>query len=276
MEGFAGKVAAVTGAGSGIGQALALELARSGASVAISDVDTEGLAQTEEQLKAIGAPVRSDRLDVTEREAFQIYADQVNEHFGKVNQIYNNAGIAFTGDVEITEFKDIERVMDVDFWGVVNGTKAFLPHLIASGDGHIVNVSSLFGLMSMPGQAAYNSAKFAVRGFTEALRQELVLNRDPVKVTSVHPGGIKTAIARNGLTAEGVDPEAQYKFFDRRLASTTPQRAAEIILEAVRKNKARVLVGQDAVVLDLIVRITGSGYQRLFAPVLGRMKPPSR
>ena len=276
MEGFAGKVAAVTGAGSGIGQALALELARSGASVAISDVDTEGLAQTEEQLKAIGAPVRSDRLDVTEREAFQIYADQINEHFGKVNQIYNNAGIAFTGDVEITEFKDIERVMDVDFWGVVNGSKAFLPHLIASGDGHIVNVSSLFGLMSMPGQAAYNSAKFAVRGFTEALRQELVLNRDPVKVTSVHPGGIKTAIARNGLTAEGVDPEAQYKFFDKRLASTTPQRAAEIILEAVRKNKARVLVGQDAVVLDLIVRITGSGYQRLFAPVLGRMKPPSR
>lgn len=276
MKGFAGKVAAVTGAGSGIGQALALELARSGASVAISDVDTEGLAQTEEQLKAIGAPVRSDRLDVTEREAFQIYADQINEHFGKVNQIYNNAGIAFTGDVEITEFKDIERVMDVDFWGVVNGTKAFLPHLIASGDGHIVNVSSLFGLMSMPGQAAYNSAKFAVRGFTEALRQELVLNRDPVKVTSVHPGGIKTAIARNGLTAEGVDPEAQYKFFDKRLASTTPQRAAEIILEAVRKNKARVLVGQDAVVLDLIVRITGSGYQRLFAPVVGRMKPPSR
>ena len=276
MEGFAGRVAAVTGAGSGIGQALALELGRSGASVAISDVDTEGLAQTEEQLKAIGAPVRSDRLDVTEREAFQIYADQINKHFGKVNQIYNNAGIAFTGDVEITAFKDIERVMDVDFWGVVNGTKAFLPHLIASGDGHIVNVSSLFGLMSMPGQAAYNSAKFAVRGFTEALRQELVLNRDPVKVTSVHPGGIKTAIARNGLTAEGVDPEAQYRFFDKRLASTTPQRAAEIILEAVRKNKARVLVGQDAIVLDLIVRITGSGYQRLFAPVLVRMKPPSR
>ncbi len=276
MEGFAGKVTAVTGAGSGIGQALALELGRSGASLAISDVDAEGLAQTEEQLKAIGAPVRSDRLDVTEREAFQIYADQINEHFGTVNQIYNNAGIAYTGDVEITEFKDIERVMDVDFWGVVNGTKAFLPHLIASGDGHVVNVSSLFGLMSMPGQAAYNSAKFAVRGFTEALRQELVLNRDPVKVTSVHPGGIKTAIARNGLTAEGVDPEAQYKFFDKRLASTTPQRAAEIILHGVAKNKARVLVGQDAVVLDLIVRITGSGYQRLFFPVVGRMKPPSR
>ena len=276
MDGFAGKVAAVTGAGSGIGQALALELGRSGASLAISDVDAEGLAQTEEQLNAIGAPVRSDRLDVTEREAFQIYADHINEHYGKVNQIYNNAGIAYTGDVDISHFKDIERVMDVDFWGVVNGTKAFLPHLSASGDGHVVNISSLFGLLSIPGQAAYNSAKFAVRGFTEALRQEMVVNREPVKVTSIHPGGIKTAIARNGLTAEGVDPAAQSKVFDKRLASTTPQRAAEIILDGVRKNKARVLVGQDAVVIDLLVRITGSNYQRLFAPVIGRIKPPSR
>jgi NADP-dependent 3-hydroxy acid dehydrogenase YdfG len=276
MEGFAGKVAAVTGAGSGIGQALALELARSGATLAISDVDIERLAQTEEQLRAIGAPVRADRLDVTEREAFHLYADQINEHFGKVNQIYNNAGIAFTGDVEVSQFKDIERVMDVDFWGVVNGTKAFLPHLIASGDGHIINVSSLFGLMSVPGQAAYNSAKFAVRGFTEALRQEMVLNGHPVKVTAVHPGGIKTAIARNGLVAEGVDAEAQAKFFDERMASTTPRRAAQIILEAVRKNKARVLVGLDAKALDLVVRLTGSGYQRLFSPVVGRTKPASR
>jgi NADP-dependent 3-hydroxy acid dehydrogenase YdfG len=276
MEGFAGKVAAVTGAGSGIGQALALELARSGATLAISDVDIEGLAQTEEQLRAIGAPVRADRLDVTEREAFHVYADQINEHFGKVNQIYNNAGIAFTGDVEISQFKDIERVMDVDFWGVVNGTKAFLPHLIASGDGHIINVSSLFGLMSVPGQAAYNSAKFAVRGFTEALRQEMVLNGHPVKVTAVHPGGIKTSIARNGLVAEGVDAEAQAKFFDERMASTTPRRAAQIILAAVRKNKARVLVGLDAKALDLVVRLTGSGYQRLFSPVVRRTKPASR
>jgi len=276
MKGFAGKVAAITGAGSGIGQALALELARSGATVAISDVDIEGLAQTEDQLRAIGAPVRADQLDVTEREAFHVYADQINEHFGKVNQIYNNAGIAFTGDVEISQFKDIERVMDVDFWGVVNGTKAFLPHLIASGDGHIINVSSLFGLMSVPGQAAYNSAKFAVRGFTEALRQEMVLNGHPVKVTAVHPGGIKTAIARNGLVAEGVDAEELVKFFDERMASTTPRRAAQIILEAVRKNKARVLVGLDAKALDLVVRLTGSGYQRLFSPVVRRTKPASR
>ncbi len=272
MEGFAGKVAAVTGAGSGIGQALALELGRSGASLAISDVDTEGLAQTEEQLKAIGAPVKADRLDVTEREAFLLYADAVNEHFGKVNQIYNNAGIAFTGDVEVSQFKDIERVMDVDFWGVVNGTKAFLPHLIASGDGHVINVSSVFGLFSVASQAAYNSAKFAVRGFTEALRQEMILAGHPVAVTTVHPGGIKTAIARNATAVEGLDPDELAKNFGK-VARTSPQRAARIILDAVRKKKARVLVGADAKALDAIVRLTGSGYQRLFMTVTGRLIP---
>jgi NADP-dependent 3-hydroxy acid dehydrogenase YdfG len=274
MRGFAGKVAVVTGAGSGIGQALAVELGRSGASVAISDVDTEGLAQTEEQLKAIGAPVKADRLDVTEREAFLLYADAVNEHFGKVNQIYNNAGIAFTGDIEVSQFKDIERVMDVDYWGVVNGTKAFLPHLIASGDGHVVNVSSVFGLFAVPGQAAYNSAKFAVRGFTEALRQEMILARHPVQVTTVHPGGIKTAIARNAGAAEGLDRDQLANLFDKRLAKTSPRRAAEIILDAVSKNRARVLVGSDAKVMDLLLRLTGSGaYQQLFLTVQRRLMP---
>ncbi|OMC40647.1 acetoin dehydrogenase [Mycobacterium sp. IS-2888] len=273
MQGFAGKVAVVTGAGSGIGQALAIELGRSGAKLAISDVDTEGLAQTEEQLKAIGAPVKSDRLDVTEREAFLAYAEAVNEHFGKVNQIYNNAGIAFTGDIEISQFKDIERVMDVDFWGVVNGTKAFLPYVIASGDGHVVNISSVFGLFSVPGQAAYNAAKFAVRGFTEALRQEMNLARHPVAVTTVHPGGIKTAIARNATAAEGLDRDDLAKLFDKRLARTSPERAAKIILEAVRKKKARVLVGTDAKLLDVMVRVAGPYYQQLFGPVMGRLMP---
>jgi NADP-dependent 3-hydroxy acid dehydrogenase YdfG len=276
MDGFAGKVAVVTGAGSGIGQALALELGRSGAKLAISDVDVEGLAVTEARLKAIGAPVKADRLDVTEREAFELYADAVKAHFGKVNQIYNNAGIAYTGDVEVSSYKDIERVMDVDFWGVVNGTKAFLPHLIESGDGHVVNVSSLFGIFSVPGQAAYNAAKFAVRGFTEALRQEMVAGKRPVKVTTVHPGGIKTAIARNAAAAEGIDAEKLANTFDKKLAKTTPERAAVIILDAVRKNKARVLVGADAKALDVIVRITGSGYQRLFASVISRAMPGVR
>src|SRR5689334_2453844 len=268
MRGFAGKVAVVTGAGSGIGQALAVELARSGASVAISDINTEGLADTEDRIKAIGAPVKADRLDVTEREAFVLYADAVKEHFGKVNQIYNNAGIAFAGDIEVSQFKDIEKVMDVDFWGVVNGTKVFLPHLIESGDGHVVNVSSLFGLFSVPGHGAYNAAKFAVRGFTEPLRQEMKLAGHPVKVTTVHPGGIKTNIVRNMSAVDSVDTAKLTKTFDKKLANTTPEQAARMILDGVRKNRARVLVGLDAKALDLIVRVTGSGYQRLFSTVI--------
>ena len=275
MQGFAGKVAVVTGAGSGIGQALAIELGRPGAHVAISDVDAEGLAATEERLKAIGAQVKSDRLDVTEREAFQLYADAVAEHFGKVNQIYNNAGIAFTGDIEISQYKDIERVMDVDFWGVVNGTKSFLPHLIASGDGHVVNISSVFGLFAVPGQGAYNAAKFAVRGFTEALRQEMALAKHPVKVTCVHPGGIKTATARNATAAEGVDASEMAQTFDKKLASTTPEKAAKVILDGVSKNKAKVLVGTDAKIFDIVTRTVGAGYQSVLPKIMSRLAPSS-
>ena len=261
MEGFAGKVAVVTGAGSGIGQALAIELGRSGAKLAISDVDTEGLAETEEQLKAIGRPVKADRLDVTEREAFLLYADAVKEHFGKVNQIYNNAGIAFTGNVEVSEFKDIERVMDVDFWGVVNGTKAFLPHLIASGDGHVVNVSSLFGIFSVPGQAAYNAAKFAVRGFTEALRQEMIIAGHPVKVTCVHPGGIKT-----GDRAQRRPPPRDSTRRSWRSPSTSGwpapprRRPPRIILTRPQEQGAGAGRSRRQGARPL-VRLTGSGYQ---------------
>jgi NADP-dependent 3-hydroxy acid dehydrogenase YdfG len=273
MQGFAGKVAVVTGAGSGMGAELAVQLGRHGASVAISDVDTEGLAVTESRLKAIGAPVKSDRLDVAERESFLLYADDVKNRFGKVNQIYNNAGIAFSGDIEITQFKDIERVMDVDYWGVVNGTKAFLPHLIASGDGHVINTSSVFGLFSVPGQGAYNSAKFAVRGFTEALRQEMILARHPVKVTSVHPGGIKTAIARKATTAEGLDAATMAEWFDTKMARMSSERAAEIILDGVARGKAKVLVGTDAKILDAFVRVSGSGYQRVVTTLAARFMP---
>ena len=151
-------------------------------------------------------PVKADRLDVTEREAVVAYADAVREHFGVVNQIYNIAGIAFMGDIEVTEFKDLERVMDIDFWGVVNGTKAFLPHLIASGDGHVVNMSSMYGLFAVQGSAAYNSAKFAVRGLTEALRQEMAVAGHPVKVTCVHPGYIKTPLVHNATAAPAWTP----------------------------------------------------------------------
>ncbi|MCW2840020.1 MAG: acetoin dehydrogenase [Aeromicrobium sp.] len=264
MTHVTGKVAVVTGAASGIGRALAVELARRGARLAISDVELAGLAETEALVRAEGAQVRCDALDVSQRELVLAYADTVVEHFGTVNLVFNNAGIAFTGTVEKMSFKDIDRVMDVDFWGVVNGTKAFLPHLIASGDGHVVNISSIFGLFSVPSQSAYNAAKFAVRGFTESLRQEMLNGGLPVKVTCVHPGGIKTNIARNGEQVEGLDHDDLASSFDK-LARTSPQKAAEVILAGVEKNRARVLIGADAWVLDKLVRLTGSGYQRLVA-----------
>ncbi|WP_324196315.1 SDR family NAD(P)-dependent oxidoreductase [Nocardia cyriacigeorgica] len=263
----------ITGAGSGIGRALALDLARRGAKLALSDIDTDGLAETTRLVEQLGAQVKSDRLNVAEREAVLLYADAVKEHFGVVHQVYNNAGIAHHGDVVKTEFKDFDRVMDVDFWGVVNGTKAFLPYLIESGEGHVVNVSSLFGLISVPGQSAYNSAKFAVRGFTEALRQEMIVAKTPVEVTCVHPGGIKTAVARNATYAEGIDGKSASSMFDKYLAIHSPEMAAKTITEGVRRKHGRVLIGWEAKFLDLYVRVLASGYQRISATVERRFLP---
>ena len=268
---FEGKVCVITGAGSGIGRALAVRLAAKGAKLAISDVDVDGLAETERLVRQFGVEVKADRLNVAEREAFLLYADDVAGHFGKINQVYNNAGIAFAGDVEHSEFKDIERIMDVDFWGVVNGTKAFLPHLIASGDGHVINVSSLFGLIAIPSQSAYNAAKFAVRGFTEALRQEMIVAGRPVAVTCVHPGGIKTNIANNSTAGGGRDAQRIAEVFNKRLARTTAEAAAKTITDGVEKKKARVLIGPDAIALDLMARVLGSAYQRLVAVGAGRL-----
>ncbi len=270
---FAGKVAVITGAASGIGRALACDLAARGARLALSDVDETGLTETARRARRAGATVRTDRLDVADREAVLAYAAAVVDQFDAVHLVINNAGIAFTGDIEEMTFGDIERVMDVDFWGVVNGTKAFLPHLIASGDGHLVNMSSLFGLLATPSQGAYNAAKFAVRGFTEALREEMLVAGYPVKVTCVHPGGVRTAIARNAGAAPSRDAAALSEFFDQHLARTSPERAAKTILRAAERGHARALVGIDARLLDVLVRLTGSGYQRLSAAVARRVAP---
>ncbi|WP_433549247.1 SDR family NAD(P)-dependent oxidoreductase [Streptomyces sp. CA-294286] len=260
--GFAGKVVVITGAGSGIGRALALRLAGLGAELALCDIDADGVEATAVRCEGKGARVKVDRLDVSERQAVLAYADEVRAHFGRVHQMYNNAGIAYYGEVTQESFKDIERVLDVNFWGVVNMTKAFLPHLIESGDGHVVNVSSLFGLITYPGQSAYNASKFAVRGFTECLRQEMLLARHPVRVTCVHPGGIRTAVARNATAATGLDAAGIARAFDRRLALHSPEMAADTIVEGVARGRARVLVGAEAKALDLLGRVSPTGSQR--------------
>jgi NADP-dependent 3-hydroxy acid dehydrogenase YdfG len=268
------KVVVITGAGSGIGRALALDLAAKGSVLALSDVDDAGLAETVDLVKAAGVrEVRSDHLDVADRAAFTTYAAAVAEQFGRVNVVINNAGVALAGDLDDLAYGDMEWIVGINFWGVVHCTKEFLPHLIASGDGHVVNLSSLFGLISMPGQSAYNATKYAVRGLTEALREEMLIAGHRVGVTAVHPGGIKTAIARNARVSEHEDKAATAKLFDEKLAKMTPERAAEIIVRGIIRNQARVLVGIDAHALHHFAKLTGSRYQDVVALASKKVLP---
>ena len=267
MKSFAGRVAAITGAGSGIGRALAQDLARRGAHLALSDIDEAGLAETVTLCEGHGVKVTSQRVDVADRDAVYAWADQVVADHGKVNLIFNNAGVGLGATIEAMSYEDFEWLMGINFWGVVHGTKAFLPHLKLAGEGHIVNLSSVFGLLSIPSQSAYNAAKFGVRGFTDALRIELEIDRSGVSCTTVHPGGIKTNIARNArmdpsVVALGGDPEQSVRDFDK-IAVTSPEKAARQILTAVEKNKRRTLIGPDAKLLDLISRLPAGLNQRV-------------
>ena len=266
MRDFRDKVAVITGAGSGIGRALAKALAARGAHLALSDIDEAGLAESARMLAGSSTKVTTQRLDVAVRADVEAHAERVVAEHGRVNLVFNNAGVGLESRISEMSSEDLEWLMGINFWGVVYGTKAFLPHLKASGDGHVINISSVFGIIAVPGQASYNAAKFAVRGYTEALRQELEVEGWPVSATCVHPGGIKTNIARNSRMPN-VKPgqpsrEELLDQFDL-AARTTPERCAEIILRAVERNRRRVLVGADAKIIDLVQRLFPTGYQRL-------------
>lgn len=265
MKNLKGKVAAITGAGSGIGQALAVELAKLGCDVAISDINETGLQDTENQVSAYGVTVKSSLLDVASREAVNEWADKVVADFGEVNLIFNNAGVSLSETIESMSYENFEWLMNINFWGVVHGTKAFLPHLKASGEGHIINVSSVFGMIGVPSQSAYNAAKFAVKGFTECLREEMELDESNVKVTCVHPGGIKTNIVRSSRIGDvgkaGAQDKDQAAKLFAKAARTTAEQAAKVILDGVKKNKPRVLIGADAKVIDTMQRLLPTAYQ---------------
>ena len=276
MSKFNHSVAVVTGAASGIGRELVTELARRGARIAISDVNQSGLAETKGIAEQLGAEVLSQTLDVSNRDAVFSHADQVEERFGQVNLVINNAGVALkSGSLKATSLDEFEWLMGINFYGVLYGTKAFLPILERAQWGHIVNLSSLFGLIGVPEQSAYNASKFAVRGMTEALRQELELSNSTVSCTSVHPGGVKTNIARNARVGGEFDGltesqrESDVKRFDK-LARTTATSAANQILDAVLTNKRRLLIGKDAKMMDLVQRAAPNHYQKVLRKAMSK------
>ncbi|HEX6394702.1 MAG TPA: SDR family NAD(P)-dependent oxidoreductase [Acidimicrobiales bacterium] len=267
--GYQGATAVVTGAASGIGRALALELAGRGANLALSDVNDVDLADTvnrcEGAAKGTGK-VRGFHLDVADREAFLSHAGEVVSEFGRVDMVFNNAGVSVTATVEEIKWEDFDWLMGINFWGVVHGSKAFLPHLISSGDGYLVNISSIFGFIGVPSQSAYNAAKFAVRGFTEALREEMLMERKPVTVCCVHPGGIRTNIARSGRASRLNEEEKQKMAADfDRIARTSPEKAARTILRGMDRKRPRILIGADAYAIEGMERLLGARYQSLVA-----------
>jgi len=267
MQDFTGKVAAITGAGSGMGRALALSLAKQGCHVAISDVDADALRETESLIKS-GVKVTCHTIDVSNRLDVKNYASAVEQQHGKVNMVFNNAGVTVIDTVEHMSLEDFEWLMNINFWGVVYGTRAFLPFLKEQPEAHIINTSSIFGVVAVPTQSAYNASKFAVRGFTYALRQELAETQ--IGVSCVQPGGVKTNIVKNSrfVPNDNTSPtkEEVVEQFES-VAGLTSDQAADQILAGVKKNKAQILIGKDAKLIALLERIMPTGYLKL----LGRL-----
>ncbi|WP_288689258.1 SDR family NAD(P)-dependent oxidoreductase, partial [uncultured Acinetobacter sp.] len=233
MKNFKNKVAAITGAGSGIGQQLAVLLAKQGCHLSLSDVNEQGLAATVELVKAHNVRVTTQKLDVSDLAAMKAWAAKTVQDHGSVNMIFNNAGVALGTTVEGASYEELEWIVNINFWGVVYGTKEFLPYIKQSGEGHIINISSLFGLTAQPTQSAYNATKFAVRGFTESLRQELDIENCGVSALCVHPGGIRTNIANaakmnDSLKSLGMNPQKSAQSFNKFLRCPPEEAARQI------------------------------------------------
>jgi len=262
------KVAVITGAAAGIGRALATRLADEGASLCLADTNKGALDIVADTLTARGCDVSAHTVDVADQRQVESLSHQAVERFGRVDLLINNAGVALCGDVEEVSLADIEWLMGINFWGTVYGVKYFLPILKQQKKAYIVNLSSILGIVAPPGEAAYSASKFAVRGFTEALRHELA--DTGVQVTSVHPGAIRTGIARFGRVGANTDPrkhELEAAKFDV-LARTTPERAADRIVSGLLGGKTRILIGRDASQLDRIQRLLPESYWRVMGPLL--------
>ncbi|MGJ5051704.1 SDR family NAD(P)-dependent oxidoreductase [Bradyrhizobium oligotrophicum] len=263
-----GAAAAVTGAASGIGRALAQELAARGCDLALADPDEAGLASLAAELTASGRKVTTHRLDVSDVAAVTQFAEDATRAHPGLNIVVNNAGVALFGSFAEIDQAEMDWLFNINFWGVVHGTRAFLPHLSRRREAHVVNLSSIFGIIAPPGQSAYAAAKFAVRGFSESLRHEFTAAGSPVRLSVVHPGGIATAIARNARAGHGMTDNARrVQAIERfeRLARTSPRDAALRIIQGIERNEPRILIGSDARFMDLLQRFMPGTYWRVMA-----------
>ena len=276
MDDFDGRIIAVTGAASGIGRALALQLAAAGARLALADKDADGLAETQRLLG--NRPASTTVLDVGDDASVKAWLDAAAAEFGGLHGIINNAGLSVVAPFADTPREDFDRVMSVNFGGVVSGCRHALPHLRGADRAWIVNISSVFGMMGYPTQSAYNASKFAVRGLTEALYLELGITDPQICVIRVHPGGIKTNVARNAKVIAGMpgmDNTLDSADAFEKAARTTPEAAAATIIDGMRRRRHRVLIGPDAQLIDWLTRLFPVSYFRRIGPFLGGDKPAS-
>jgi short-subunit dehydrogenase len=270
-----GACAAITGAASGIGAGLARRLAAQGCDLALADLDATTLEDLAKDLRAKhGRQVSLHRVDVARREEVEAFATSAIQQHPRLNIVVNNAGVALFGMLQELELTDIEWLMNINFWGVVHGTRAFLPHLKKQPEAHIVNLSSIFGIIAPPGQTAYCAAKFAVRGFSESLRHELQQTNSSVRVSVVHPGGVDTAISRNSrVGARMTDNARRAESLDRFAAipKASPDEAAERIIAGLLKNEPRILIGKDARRMDILQRLKPATYWATIARRIEKM-----